>query len=164
MWLADLHEGRAEGMIGESRLIADAQVGDSGIWGDVIPVRVEASFDRVRLGLAGWIYQGGIGFDHARVDGDFAGRPVTAFITGGEPADDAGIFAAHGLFADSDFTLRGHVFCGGDAVIEGSVSGQPVDLRIEARSGRDARDVVTGSYSGPGPLLLVVLACALYFL
>lgn len=164
-WLADLYEGRARGTIADMPMGASWQVGDPETWGGDVPIRVQATCGDLELGLVGWIHhEADLGFDHAHLDGGFAGQPVTAFVTSGDPGDDSGTFAAHGVFVDSDFSLRGHVSCGSDAAIGGSISGRAIDLRAEASQHAGAGDTIIGRYDGPAPLLLGIVATALYFL
>jgi hypothetical protein len=119
--LAEIYKRRAAGTIAGRPVTAEGQVGDFEAWRTDIPVRLEATCAGHQLLLFGWIHHDrDLGFDHANIEGSVADQPVTAFISSG---DDSGAFAAHGVFADSDFSVRGHVSAGSDAAIQGSVSG-----------------------------------------
>jgi hypothetical protein len=96
--LNDIYEGRAPGTIAGTPVTADREVGESETWGTDIPLRVDATYAGQQLLLVGWIHHDrDLGFDDTAIEGNLADQPVTGFISGGDPGDDTGTFAAHGV-------------------------------------------------------------------
>lgn len=149
--------GRAEGNLGDMAVWASWNLADT--WHDAAPVAMHGVLGEASLGLFGWVHRDPrLAFDHATIDGHFASQPVWAHVEEGDPGTFTGTFAAHGMFAGADFSLRGTVTCGYSAMITGAVSGHPIALKGQRNPSSSSGSAITGIYEGPTPLLLVISA------
>ena len=157
--------GRARGTFADDNVSASWQLGDNTTWHPAVPVSLNGTFAGHRALLFGWVpLDPPYHFDHASIDGHFAGQPVSAYLEEGDPGGDTGTFAAHGIFAASDFSLRGAVICGSRAVLEGAISGRPVRLQAQHDDGPHRAATLSGTFDGPAPLLLLLTGAVLFFM
>jgi Clp amino terminal domain, pathogenicity island component len=167
-----LSEGQAQGTFGSLEVSAAWKIGgDSDSWGPAWPAYLGGTFGEVSANLYAWIRfddeptAHGNNPDHyVKIEGDFAGRPVSVYIALTDPDSVGGSFAAHGIFAGSDFSVRGKVTCGFHATLVGAISGQPVRVNAGLPDGPDGLATVNGSYDGPAALLLIMAGSLLFFL
>jgi hypothetical protein len=159
-------EGTAEGRFAGVEVSVRWHLADNRIWHPDVPASLHGTFSGAPVSLLAWFHlDPGHAFDDASIQGELAALPVTAFVLTGDYAEQPGSFGAHGVFADSDFSVRGSAGRAG-AELEGSVSGQPVRLRADSRSSPAAGSralYVTGTYDGPLPLLLLMTGVLIFF-
>jgi hypothetical protein len=100
--------------------------------------------------------------DHAPSRASSSHQPASGFVTAGDDSDGQGALAAQALFADTDFPLRGT-----------SPGTHTRAARIQARDDLSTfdptppadhlRTVLTGTFDGLAPLLLMVAGTLLFF-
>lgn len=151
---------RLEGSFAGAVIAASCRVGDPAQWPDDRPAQLRATYSEAAAILRAWVHIDAYVFRRALIEGTFQSQPVTGSVTG----DETGEFEANGLFVDHAFSLRGIVTPGSEAVLQGSISGRPVDLLARAEPDPDRDATVAGHYDGPGPFLLLLLGALLYFL
>jgi hypothetical protein len=157
--------GTTEGTFAGCNVSAVWKLTDDSDWPVAAPASLSGRFAGETVELLVWIhFQPPFHFDHCTVEGELAGRLVSVYIEQGDPASDTGTFSAHGIFADSDFSIHGFVPCGHEGFVEGAVSGRPVRLRAKPQEDRSAPTTITGTYDGPASLLLLVSAATIFFL
>src|SRR5581483_10949081 len=101
-------------------------------------------------------------FDFCTIHGDVAGTPISAVVENEEPSGHRGAFTAHGHFASDDFSLRGTVTAGTAGLIEGALSGRPVQIGALISDDVPRTATLSGTYDGPAPLLLALIVALLH--
>jgi ATP-dependent Clp protease ATP-binding subunit ClpC len=156
-------EGKAEGTFAGADVLVVWRLAANGLWHPDVPGSLHGTFAGATARLLCWSHLGpGYFFDHASIEGDFSGQPVTAFVVADDGAEAKGSFVAHGVFANSDFSVRGSAE-GTGAYLEGSVSGRPVQLRASTDGDAAGARQLTGTYAGPVPLLALFCGALLSF-
>ena len=156
--------GTCEGCFAGADLDCSWRLAPNGQWAPDVPGWARGVFAGEQGELRGWFHlSDGLLFEHATVEGEFAGQPVSVLIEAGVASRPEEAFRVQGSFCGSGFSLS-CTFADTTRVI-GSVDGNPVNL--EATRPNAAADprlrTVAGTFHGPSPMLFVAVCALLFF-